>query len=139
MIQLLWWPCCLDMLLKPNLAPNFKVGLHSFRCSLAFSLYHLCASSRLDTNWVWTYANHVAQFIIVGFMTLCTPLISNLGCKPWFAKNNVCWVDECIMLLQTFPWPNFLTCKYCFKTWLTCYLCPSFGGRKLMTTSFSHL
>jgi len=50
----------------------------------------------------------MVQPIVVGFMTLCTPWMSNLGSKPWFAKKkNVCWVDECIVLLQA----NFAMAK----------------------------
>jgi hypothetical protein len=32
----------------------------------------------------------MVQSLTVGFMILCTPWLSNLGCKPWFAKKGVC-------------------------------------------------
>jgi hypothetical protein len=39
----------------------------------------------------------MAQSSTVGFMALCTPWMLNLGCKPWFEKKDICWVNECTM------------------------------------------
>jgi hypothetical protein len=75
-------------LLKPNLVPNLKLGC-SFWCSSTFSLYRFCASWRLYTSWTRTSTSHMAWSLATGFMTLCTPWMSNLGCKPWFAKKKM--------------------------------------------------
>ncbi len=86
--------CCRNQIRSATL----KLGCY-FLCSSTFSLYRLWVSSRLNTTWAWTSANHMAWSSTYGFMTLCTPWMSNLWCKPWFVKKNVCWVNECIVLL----------------------------------------
>jgi hypothetical protein len=127
--------------LKPNLVPNLKTRSSSFWCSLTYSLYHLCASLKLNTSWIQTSINHMAQSLIAGYATLCTPWISNLGCKPWFANKGVYWVDECIVLLyvnyamakssnQLYWWWLVVHHKYCSNTWLICSVYPSVQGWK---------
>jgi len=137
--------------LKPNLVLDFEARLHSFRCSSTFFSYHLCASLRLNTSWVWTSINHMVQPIVVGFMTLCTPWMSNLGSKPWFAKKKMFagLMNALCYCKQTLPWLKVLTnhlddnwlCTINITSrlyWLVLFAHP-FRGKKLMTTSFSHL
>jgi len=98
-IQFFWRSSCFDvLLLKPNLISNLEIGW-SLQFMSAFSLYYLWTFSRLDTNCVQMFVSYATWSSIVGFTTLFTFWMSNLGYKPWFTKNGVWCVIECIMLL----------------------------------------
>jgi hypothetical protein len=113
-------------------------------------LYLFCTSSRLDTSWAWTSAKHMTQSSIVKIKILFTPWLSNLGCKPWFAKKMfVRLMNALCCYKQTLPWPKILT-NYRQDNWLCIIdMVPRLDwpimfthmsrGGKLITTSLSYL
>ncbi len=83
---------------KPNLVFDLEIMLYLPMFINIFLVLPLCFFQdryKLNSNIV----NHMAWSLTIRFMTLFTPSMSNLGCKPWFTKKNVSWVDECTMLL----------------------------------------
>jgi hypothetical protein len=128
---------------------TLKLGFF-FQCSSTFPLYCLWISSRWDTSWVQTFANHMVQSSAIGFTTLCTTWMSNLGWKPWFVKKRfVGLMNALCYCKQILPWPKVLI-NYLDDNWLcTINIVPKFDwfilfthlsrGGKLMITSLSHL
>jgi len=102
MVFLFWY-----VVVGTKLSPQpLKLGC-CFQNSWALSLYRLCVYLRLSTSWAQTFANHRAQSLTIGFVTLWKPWMSNLSYKSLFANKCVCWVDECTMLLKA----NFAMAK----------------------------
>jgi hypothetical protein len=103
----------------------------------------------LNTSKARTYANHMV-FSVVGFTTLCTPWMSNLGCNRDLQKKMfVQLMNALCCYKQTLPWPKVLT-NYFDDSWLcTINIVLRFywhvlsahlsRGGKLMTISPSHL
>jgi hypothetical protein len=95
-------------------------------------------------------ANHMAQSSTTRFMTLFTPSMSNLVCKPWFARKMFIGLMNALCCCsQTLPWPKVLTNYFddnwlCIVNiilkfdWLVLFDHMS-GGGKLMTTSLWNL
>jgi hypothetical protein len=103
-IQFLWRLCCLNiLLLKPNLVSNIENCLFLMMFVNIFVVHCLCAFSRLNTSCAQNV--HQPQGLIFGYKihNLVHALVSNLRCKPWFAKNGIQWfVNEYTMLLNVY-------------------------------------
>jgi len=141
---------CFDMLLlETKLISNLKIWLIFVMDINIFLVSSLCIL-KLDTSCVWMFTNHSTQSLVVKFMMLCTPWMSNLGYKSWFAKKGVVmFMNALHCCTQTPSWTRSLT-NYFDDDWLCSpnivlglnwhvMFAHPFGGGSLMIISSSHL